>query len=318
MSRLTLWVVNAALLVLAGAVTVWVVRHDGRVAASAPSEAKAPGRAERKVDRRLPSRPEDAAASARPTLSAADADVLWQATLFRPERTEDLSVVSAEEDAVPAAALDLELVGLARIGDRAVAVIVQHRGAPTRRVLPVGGAAGVLGRSPLRRPTPPAPEPASAPTPEGPPDRHVYKTGDAIGDSGYTLKEIRFAEKEVVLVRGSEERTLKLETADDQSSSRRESAAVMPPAPKPAPTAPPAAAAGGDAAAAATTPPPLPPPPAPGAPGAEGAEGAAAGAGPAGRVLPDAMTTSREERLERARLLRERLLQGRPPSGSSD
>lgn len=310
MSRLTLWMINVALLVLAGAVTVWVVRHDGSAAAASPSEEGAPVRPDRKADRRLPSRPEDVIASMRPVLSAADVDVLWQATLFRPERTEDLSVVSAEASAVPAAAFDLELVGLARIGERAVAVIVQHRSAPVRRVLP----AGVLGRSPLRRPTTPAPEPEPAPMPEGPPDRHVYKAGDAIGDSGYSLKEIRFAEKEVVLVRGSEERTLKLETADDQSSSRRDAAAVMPPTPKPPATLPKPTPAGAEAAA--VTPPPPPPPPAP------GAEGAAAGTSPAtavpGRALPDAMTTSREERLERARLLRERLLQGRPPSGSSD
>lgn len=330
MSRLTLWIVNAGLLVLAAAVTVWVVGQkplaadvDGR------GDPKNP-RTERKSERKAGPREAAETPPSHDAVSTADSEVLWQQTLFRPERTEDLSVPAPEDAAAANAALNLELVGLARIGDRAVAIIVQHRGQAVRRAQPVlpglpGGVARSVARGPavLAVPGEGGEEPAA-----GPPDRHVYKVGDKVGDSGYSLKEIRLQEKEAVLLRGAEERTLKLETDDDQSTSRRETAAVVPPQPKPAIEAaatprPPGEAAPPPGAVPALPPGVAPPPPPPGmaAPGAGTATGqvpVVGGEGGPARETPGVVPMSREERLERARLLRERILQGRPPSGSSN
>lgn len=336
MNRLILWVVNVGLLLLAAAVTVWVVRQaptPGAVAVEGRGDGKT-SRSERKAERKPGTKESAEGVTPHAPVSAADSDVLWQQTLFRPERTENLTEATADAAAAAGAALNLELVGLARIGERAVAVIMQHRGQTVRRpgVVVVGLPAG-MARSVSRAPSvAPAPAEGAAPSPEGPPDRHVYKVGDKVGDSGYTLKDIRLKEKEVVLVRGSEERVLKLETNDDESTTRRETAAVVPPPPKPAPDAAGAPKPGGVAGAAVPAtpgglPPGVAPPPAPpvAVPGA-GPAGAVAGAppattgayGPAGRDTPGASPMSREERLERARLLRERILQGRPSSGTSN
>jgi len=339
MNRLTLWLGNVAFAVLACAATVWVLGQSPREAlvAAKGDDARA-ARGDRKADRKGASREAHGDSDQAAGNPAADADILWQQSLFRPERTEDPTAPVVEDPAVAAAALNLELVGLARVGERAVAVIVQHRGqGPTRRPGVPGGAAAPGGPRPgvLKPPTPPAVGPAEAAggDAEGPPDRHVYKIGDGVGDSGYTLKDIRLKEKEVVLTRGSEERVLKLETADDQSSSRREAAAAQaippkPPEPAPQPGVPKppgegaVAAAAAAAAAAQAGPPGLPPPPpppgvaggAPGAPGTPGAPGAIPAEGVPAREGTAAVPMTREERLERARLLRERILQGRTPA----
>jgi hypothetical protein len=348
MNRTVLWLLNAVLLVVACGVTAWVVGQTPPPAsADGKGDAKS-ARPERKSDRKAVAKEAEDVGAQQGVMSTEDVDVLWQQTLFRAERTEDVTQAPVEDAAAAAQPIDLELVGLARIGERAVAVIVQYRGQPPRRPTPGPVPVGAAGRSPVRR-TPPArpavPSPvasAAEGAPEGPPDRHVYKEGDKVGDSGYTLKEIRLKGKEVVLVRGSEERILKLDDTDDQSANRREvaanlaaqaaqaaqahlakaAAAARPPAEGAAPGAPQPA---GEAEAG--TPPPPPP-----APGGEGAPGAEAPAVPgavvpaAGVAVPAARSAdgtpvvpmSREERLARARLLRERILQGRAPTNTTN
>ncbi len=321
MNRMVLWLINAVLFLLACAVTAWVVGlSPAGVSGDAKSEAKS-GRAERKSDHKGVAREVDEPDVRQGTASIEDADTLWQQTLFRPERTEDVTQAPVEEAVAGAVAVDLELVGLARIGERAVAVIVQYRGQARRPTtsVPAGSAPGMARRSMGARSAaaPPAATPGADADAEATPDRHVYKVGDKIGESGYTLKEIRLKEKEVVLVRGSEERILKLDATDDQSSSRRETAAALAAtaSAKSAVEAPPPGAAkppGGASAAA----PPLPPPP------VAAAVGAQAPIVP-GQVVPGGNGAtggpmSREERLERARLLRERILQGRPPTNTTN
>ncbi len=326
MSRMMLWLANAALLVLACAVTVWVLRQAPLPDSAAGRAEAKPPRSDRKSERRAGPKETAGATAPRDAVSGADADVLWQQTLFRPERTEDLTEAAPEDAAAASLALNLELVGLARIGERAVAVIVQHRGQTVRRLMPVGagGPAGLSRTTVPRLPAPTGPAADATAPAEGPPDRHVYKVGDKVGDSGYSLKEIRFAEKEVVLVRGSEERTLKLETDDDQSASRRETAAVLPPPPKPAPetaaaTKPPGGTGTPTPVVPAGVPQPPPPPVAGAVPvPATGMPPGATTGSTTHEVRGAVPTLSREERLERARMLRERILQGRPPSGTSN
>jgi hypothetical protein len=340
---MVLWIVNVALLLLAGVVTAWVL---GQVPSLSVGEAKGdpkPARADRKAEHKGGAGEADEAVVPQGLASVEDADTLWQQTLFRPERTEDITQPAAEEVAAGAVAVDLELVGLARIGERFVAVIVSYRGQPRRAAPGAPGMAPTARRGAAARAAAAAPAgPGAEAVPEGPPDRHVYKVGDKIGESGYVLKEIRLKEKEAVLARGSEERVLKLDATDEQSSGRREVAvtqatqaaqvaaaqaaqAAAQAAAKPAaeglpPGAPKPPAEVGAAPAA----PPLPPPPpvAAGAPTVPGAPGAAVPAVPgAGAVNSDGapvVPMSREDRLERARLLRERILQGRPPTNSTN
>ena len=145
MNRMVLWIVNVALLLLAGVVTAWVL---GQVPSLSVGEAKGDAksaRADRKAEHKGGAGETDEAVVPQGLASVEDADTLWQQTLFRPERTEDITQPAAEEVAAGAVAVDLELVGLARIGERFVAVIVSYRGQPRR------AAPGAPGLAPTAR-----------------------------------------------------------------------------------------------------------------------------------------------------------------------
>ncbi|MBN2452530.1 MAG: hypothetical protein JXR77_19250 [Lentisphaeria bacterium] len=317
MNRILWFLLNAALLAAAYGVTVWVLdqKPEAQPAEEQPDAAGKGTRTERRGDRRAEDAAADEILQPGRKLSAQELALLWEETLFRPERREDVDGGDAPAEAVQAPAFNLELVGLAKIGERAVAVIMEHRaGAVPRVATAVRTPAGTLTRTVPRMPAPPAAPGAGAAGEEaGPPNRHVYKVGDEVGSSGYTVKEIRLEEEEVVLVKGNEERILNLDKSDDLSSKRVTTAVASVEAQKRAEEADARAAA---AAAAARL--PLPPPPPPVADAAAGAPPAPDAAAPPGTVdaslskegvpLPST-TMSREERLERARLLRERILQ---------
>ncbi len=154
--------------------------------------------------------------------------------------------------------------------------------------------------------------------------KHVYLTGQTIGDTGYTLKEIRAGE--VTVAKGAEERILKIErgirparAAPGPPPTRSRAAGVVteaarpPDAPKPGerPGAP------SPTAAAAATPPP--PPAMPGAPGGtvagrlpgSAAAPAAAGASTAAAAAAASATMTQEERIQRALEARRRILERR-------
>ena len=227
-----------------------------------------------------------------------DADLLWQRTLFRPEREEKVITAGAEAkkaDDKKTTSVQFELVGIMAIATEAVAII-QIRQTRVRS-------------STRGRRTPPK----DGKQPGGPQNtRHVYRVGQEIEDTGYTLKEVRMHEDETeegvrgrrvgeaVVVKGAEERILRIErddagsvarveTARKQQEASRQIAQVRARKQK--------EAAAKKVARTPGTPPPPPPPPVAAAPGAASKRASVA----------TPRTLSRDERIRKALEARKRL-----------
>lgn len=275
MTRL-LWLINGVLVLLCLGATLAAVR------APPPRQPPVPPR---------PPRPSGevptpvAVNRSRPARTPEPPADLWRASLFQPTRSE------GEDSGTPAAAAaavsDFELVGIGIIGDEAAAIIVEGtRAAPSFPAVRLPGA------------------PAAAPETRAKP--RIYRLGDTVADSSFVVKEVRL--DEVVLSRGGEERTLRLETGDAASRRRAEQA-------------------GKDAAArlpqVTVAPPPVPtvkgaPPPPPPPPGTAAAAPPAVQPGSTVAVTPVAGTTApaamtREERIRAALEARQRILGSRNP-----
>lgn len=301
MTRIFWLLINLSLVAAALAVTQWVTHLEP--ASEGDAEIRN-SRAGRRTPPRQPGRKFEREDSDTETdLSVQEFDELWERTLFRPERTEDVPKPEDEEgeEKEPEPTVDMELIGIGIIADKKAAIIlVKPKAAPRR---------------PARSRTPTsAARGAKEPAPSGPdkPKQRVYKVGQEIEDTGYEVKEITI--DEVTLVRGDEERILKLEAGDEQSKNRRELAAKESEKPKEAPAEekPPEATAekpAGEEKKEASTPPPPPPPPValPGGPG---------GGTGSGSSTP-AASLSRDERIQRAREIRDRLLQRRSGQGKN-
>ena len=218
-----------------------------------------------------------------------DTEILWKNTLFRPDRTED---IDTQNQAMPEAVTpvsEMELVGIAIIGNDAAAIILlQDHNTPQRSLrskLPNSPGAGKDNKD----------KPA--------PVKHIYRLGQPVGESGFTLKEIRMTE--VVLTRGEEERILKLDKGDASSKARNENAAkeaiarTPPLPPSPVPVQP---------NGAGIPPPPPPPPPLPGGVGLP-----PAGAGTAFNAQA-AGSQSKGDRIKAALEARRRILESRQMS----
>ena len=157
---------------------------------------------------------------------AAASDDIWQKSLFRPDRAEEVATADDQQD--PAnkvdaqqANADFELVGIARIGlpDKSAPVaIINQKNASNRnaRNLPPG-ARGRPGPGPGR-----PGGPASASTTPEVKLKHTFKVGDVINQSGYTLTEIDVDKKSVILTRGAERLTLTITMGDDKSRLRKD------------------------------------------------------------------------------------------------
>ncbi|MBP1582993.1 MAG: hypothetical protein J6866_03455 [Victivallales bacterium] len=158
-----------------------------------------------------------------PKPPTAASDDIWQKTLFRPDRAEEIATADEQQpqnqvDAQQANA-DFELVGIARIGlpDKAVPVAIinqknaRNRGGRNMAPGPRGGRPG--------RPQPNAPATNNAPPVKL---KHTFKVGDVINQSGYTLTEINVEAKSVVLTRNAERLTLAITMGDDKSRQRKD------------------------------------------------------------------------------------------------
>lgn len=207
-------------------------------------------------------------------------EVLWEDVLFHPDRREGVEIVGDPEtvDDRPSPT-NMQLMAIGVINQEAAAVIVLNE--PRRG----------RGQTTTRR------------------TQHVYKLGAEIDQTGYTIKEITL--NEVLLVKGEEERVLRL-FSDDEASRNRRTAAVQARAVQ--------AAASETEASAGAPPPPPPPPPVPVMPGRRGRE-AARDQQPSERRDGDDDLT-REERirlaLERRRELIERLRRARGEEPTQD
>lgn len=221
------WLINVSLLLVAILVTTAVASSKSKTATVQEVDAGS----ERK--RAEPSSRMSQVSPSTVGAATDDTDVLWQKSLFRPDRTEEESS-NSEEVTGPAnqAADGMELIGIGVIGTESAAIILTKEAGPVppMRAAFTGPKAGGSGKPAEKDKTPAVKT------------QHIYKLGQVVGLTGFKVKEIKLAE--VILAKGAEERTLKLEKGDAASKTRSESAA---------------AAATRTAAAAATTSPPIPP-----------------------------------------------------------
>lgn len=255
-----------------------------------------------------------------------DMDDLWEKSLFNPQRTErvpDATDAQADTQAEQVNA-EFELVGIARIGTpenaKPVAIIKQKtQPVRDRRVM----------TRPLRgRPAPPpTPDPEDEKSSKA--VQKIFRVGETLMNTGYVVDEINPQDNSVTLSRNGEKVTLKIQLADKQDSARRDSVVndaltareklqaaqeAETKAAQAAAQAALAAQAARTATAQAATPPPPPPPIPGGLP-----PGIAQPAAPVGRATrtlrPTTATTTttnaeeRQKQIERARILREKLLE---------
>ncbi|HOG49301.1 MAG TPA: hypothetical protein PKY10_01785 [Lentisphaeria bacterium] len=210
---------------------------------------------------------DEARAAAKPAATDAELilDDLWEKSLFHHERTEKNAGAGPPTTPEEAQAqTEFELVGIARIGRpeeaQAVAIIKQEQSVSRASRLAAARARTIRGRGGRVAPTPPPPEPEET---SKKPLKKMFRVGDAVNETGYVVKSIDPGANTVILSKGSEEITLKIELSAKKKSTRRQEVVNQElsvrekykVAPIPAPADAAAAAAGG-AAPAAETPPP--------------------------------------------------------------
>ena len=253
-------------------------------------------------------------------------DDLWEKSLFNPQRTErvpDAADAQADTQAEQVNA-EFELVGIARIGTpenaKPVAIIKQKtQPVRDRRVM----------TRPLRgRPAPPpTPEPEEEKSSKA--VQKIFRVGETLMNTGYVVDEINPQDNSVTLSRNGEKVTLKIQLADKQDSARRDSVVndaltareklqaaqeAETKAAQAAAQAAQAAQAARTATAQAAAPPP-PPPPIPGGLPPGNAQPPAPLRQATRTFRPTTATTTttnaeeRQKQIERARILREKLLE---------
>lgn len=226
----TYWIILNILLA-AGAVGGTVAWHSRR-AAEPPvlSAAAEPGDDSRRDSSEKTREPRNGAGkenAAERRLSSSGYDDLWRHSLFTPGRAETAlengEAAAAEAAAIAAQNVEFELIGVARIaapGRAAEAVaILRNKAVNGRR--PADGnrrgqrrsaAANNNSRSQL-----------SNADPAGKNRREVFRTGEKINLTGYTLKSIDVDKRQVVVSRGTENVTLGINFTSSEAVSRRES-----------------------------------------------------------------------------------------------
>lgn len=163
-------------------------------------------------------------AAARPAVTESELvlDDLWEKSLFHHERTEKNAGAGPAPEPEAQAPSEFELVGIARIGRpdqaQAVAIIKQEQAASRNARLAAARARTVRSRTVRAAPTP-QPEPEETPKK---PVKKMFRVGDAVNETGYVVKSIDPATNTVILNKGSEEITLKIELSDKKNSTRRQ------------------------------------------------------------------------------------------------
>lgn len=127
-----------------------------------------------------------------------DRDILWEKTLFNPERTEIVDNTQSDEDDQEerersAKYGEMELIGIGKINKRQAAIILVRERRRRGRDATGGGK------------------------------KNVYRVDDPIQDTGYTL--VRIEKAEVEIKKGNESRILALEYGDASKERRAEAAA---------------------------------------------------------------------------------------------
>ncbi len=202
-----------------------------------------------------PSPRQTAAQPSRAADSQDSLDDIWQKSLFRPDRTEEIAQDEpSKEDAIDQrqANSEFELVGIAQIGEPGaatpIAIIRQRGNTPAAQRAPrPGGPPGSnqpRGFQPGARMRPgmpsnfprnmppggfgpqpgmmgPAPEEPAAATAETR-LKTTFKVGDSVNKTGYVLSAIDVAANSVTLTRNGEELVLTIILGDAQSIQRKE------------------------------------------------------------------------------------------------
>ncbi len=148
-------------------------------------------------------------------------DDIWKKSLFTPDRTENPpsdTVATQQQPEQEIVNADLELTGIAQIGDNPIAIIrqkVQTR--PSRNVrLP--------GRTRPGMPPPPTRTQQLQDQDSKEPIKKIFRVGDVINKTGYVVKSIEPSERKVVITRNGKDEILTSEFGDSQSSSRKQEA----------------------------------------------------------------------------------------------
>lgn len=172
-------------------------------------------------------------------------DVLWEKSLFNDARKEGENgpeTATAEVQGRAMANSEFEVVGIARIGKKdeavPVAIITQVKSNVRQNNRNnfrgnnnynnnnnFRGNNNNMNNNPGRRPMnrQAEPEPVVA-TGDRRVDKNIYRAGDAIADTGYTVKSIIVEENKVIITRAGADLTLVLDEANTNNSVRRENA----------------------------------------------------------------------------------------------
>ncbi len=264
------WLLNVCLVVLATATTVWLGGAERQQMFEQPEEIE--GVSEGETETVPGEKPQDDGGAA----LGQHMDTLWQRTLFRPERTEAVSLEQEEnEDDEPERKqerFEMELIGLGRIGDKSATVI---------RVKKTRG--GRSDKKDLKK--------------------NVYRLNDSVQDTGFEVTDI--ALDKVTLSRGDETRELTL-TKSDSASKKRRKEAVRAEKQKEKERK----KRQQEKEEKEDKPEPPPPPPAPGAPDSEADEERGQAEGQQKKRQEDEELTKRE-RIKRALEARRRILEKR-------
>ncbi|MDT8390541.1 MAG: hypothetical protein RRC34_08545 [Lentisphaeria bacterium] len=218
--------INLVLIAGAAAATLWLARALGGAELRGDGLIPEPtGRSNVETgaeDRPSDISPDQEGHAKRLPLDDDQVKTLWEKNVFSPTRSEGVNIENGRADGERGNA-EMELIGVGSVGGESAAVILFHK---------KGGRGEGSGR-------------------------HVYKPGDMIADTGYTLDKVSLYE--AVLTKGADERVLRIETADARSQ-RRSSDAVRaeaekapPPPVVQAPDKKEEASGGAETSAAATT-----------------------------------------------------------------
>ncbi|MBT3377629.1 MAG: hypothetical protein HN742_14265 [Lentisphaerae bacterium] len=211
------WLLNGTLLALAVFASYGMLNHDARArwrlpaALRGPLDAKALPTAGQKAQRDID--------ALRPTYSSG-IDTLWQRSLFCKERTEEIKETPENEEPPEPTPEEegLELVGIGIIGTKAAAIILITPKAGARRTAPTPKRVTTRGRTTAKR--------TAAKAPPKQRSRHVYRQGDKVGETGWTVRDILFD-----FVEDKEEKSEEKEAGDAQGEGKTSALTMGKPAP---------------------------------------------------------------------------------------
>lgn len=161
------------------------------------------------------------------TMECGKADIsdLWERTLFNPERQEDEETAAMENAVEQQMNADFELAGIAMIGQadsaEPVAIIRAREKSNSRNA--------AVARRQSRKVTPGKAstqnkKAANAKNAKEAKPKTVYRKGEVVANTGYTLTSINLAEKMVELSRGRDTIKLYIEYRSEASEQRRKDA----------------------------------------------------------------------------------------------